>query len=392
MVMAVRHLFKIMQQLVSPGNCCVPCSETVNIAVPGPAGANGTDGADGSAGRNAYGLLASPFVQPAVNATVIATVDSSTWAAIYMDIYQESGGYYQVVGIPDATHITLKNRGYDANSPPGSIIPSGSRITPAGEKGETGDVDTNGALMQSSNLSDLDNSDTALTNLGADDVGAAIFKISNPSAITFLRVNADNSVDLLSAADFKTALSLTPGVDIQAYDALLTSLASLGTAADKMFYTTGVNTVAETALTTLARSLLAGATVSAMRSTLGNVLPRYGLLASKTAMDVNSAASDNAMTVEATRYRIDRVVFDNASINLTTATAGIFTAAGGGGTTVAADQALSALTATTKFDDLTLGGSVATDVLTAATLYARCGTAQGAAATVNVFVFGWVLQ
>ncbi len=40
-------------------------------------------------------------------------------------------------------------------------------------------------------------------------VGNAFFTLSNPSAITFARVNADNSVTLLNAADFKTALSIT---------------------------------------------------------------------------------------------------------------------------------------------------------------------------------------
>jgi hypothetical protein len=203
---------------------------------------------------------------------------------------------------------------------------------------------------------------------------------------------ANGGTNAATAAGARTSLGLVIGTNVQAYDAFLASIASLGTAADKMIYTTGVDTAAESALTSVARTFLAQATVALQRSVLGKVLPRYGLLASKSAMDVNSAGSDNAMTVEAARYRIDKVVFDNASINLTTATAGIFTAAGGGGTTIAADQALAALTATTKFKDLTLDAGVGTDVLTSATIYARCGTAQGAAATVNVFVFGWVLE
>jgi len=54
---------------------------------------------------------------------------------------------------------------------------------------------------------------------------------------------------------------------------------------------------------------------------------------------------------------------ENASISMTTATAGLFTAAGGAGTTIAADQALAALTASSKILDLTLQAVTGTDVL-----------------------------
>ena len=46
----------------------------------------------------------------------------------------------------------------------------------------------------------------ALTNLGATTVGASFLELVNPSAITFIRVNADNSVSALSAAAFLTAI------------------------------------------------------------------------------------------------------------------------------------------------------------------------------------------
>ncbi len=44
------------------------------------------------------------------------------------------------------------------------------------------------------------------TSLGATTVGAAYFTLSNPSAVTFPRMNADNSVSSLSASDFRTAI------------------------------------------------------------------------------------------------------------------------------------------------------------------------------------------
>lgn len=50
---------------------------------------------------------------------------------------------------------------------------------------------------------------TGRTSLGGTTAGQALFTLTNPSAITFLRINADNTVTALSAANFKTALSLT---------------------------------------------------------------------------------------------------------------------------------------------------------------------------------------
>jgi hypothetical protein len=49
---------------------------------------------------------------------------------------------------------------------------------------------------------------TGRTSLGGTTVGQALFTLTNPGAITFLRVNADNSITAQSAADFKTSLSL----------------------------------------------------------------------------------------------------------------------------------------------------------------------------------------
>lgn len=46
----------------------------------------------------------------------------------------------------------------------------------------------------------------ALTNLGATTVGSNLVGLTNPSAITFPRINADNTVDALSAVDFFTAI------------------------------------------------------------------------------------------------------------------------------------------------------------------------------------------
>lgn len=48
---------------------------------------------------------------------------------------------------------------------------------------------------------------TGRTSLGATTVGGNFFTLTNPSAITFPRINADNSVSTLDAATFRTAIS-----------------------------------------------------------------------------------------------------------------------------------------------------------------------------------------
>ncbi|HEY1191906.1 MAG TPA: hypothetical protein VGE74_30020 [Gemmata sp.] len=69
-----------------------------------------------------------------------------------------------------------------------------------------------GALLASNNLSDLANAATARTNLGATTLGSALFVLTNPSAIRFLRINADNTVTARTAAEMLSDLGA--GLDI----------------------------------------------------------------------------------------------------------------------------------------------------------------------------------
>ena len=73
----------------------------------------------------------------------------------------------------------------------------------------------------------------------------------------------------MAILDLQAAVRNVIGTDVQAWDAFLTSIAALGTAADKMLYTIGVDTAAETALTSFGRSLIDDANAAAGRTTLG---------------------------------------------------------------------------------------------------------------------------
>ena len=51
----------------------------------------------------------------------------------------------------------------------------------------------------------------ARTALGATTVGANLFTLANPSAVTFVRINADNTVTTLDAASFRAAIGAGTG-------------------------------------------------------------------------------------------------------------------------------------------------------------------------------------
>lgn len=60
------------------------------------------------------------------------------------------------------------------------------------------------------------------TSLGATTVGSNLFTAANPSAVTFLRINSDNSVSTLNASDFRTAIGAGTGTLTAESDTLAT--------------------------------------------------------------------------------------------------------------------------------------------------------------------------
>jgi hypothetical protein len=112
------------------------------------------------------------------------------------------------------------------------------------------------------------------------------------------------------------------------------------------------------------------------------------LLASAQGVNVNSTADTVMPIVNSSRWSVSNVVFTNASISLTTGTAGVFTGPAGSGTAVVADAALSGLTTASVVSQRTVASTAAQ---TGDYLYLDVGTAQGAAATMDVFVYGYDL-
>lgn len=161
------------------------------------------------------------------------------------------------------------------------------RVNAGETAAEWATVTGGGDMLKTDNLSGLANYATARSNLGASTVGSNLFTASNPSAITFPKVAADNSVSFRTPAQVlsdigaqaslgftavpdtrtvnghaltanvtvtPTDLGLVIGTNVQAYDADLTTWAGLTPSA---FFQTLVDDVDATA----ARTTLGGTTV-----------------------------------------------------------------------------------------------------------------------------------
>ena len=373
------------------------CSNVVQL-IAGPQGQPGTNGTNGTDGVSSFTLLTLPFTMPAEGANATATVEDTSWIASGEVLYLQSVGYLEAQTITNATQVVLKNLedtatlAYTANVAPGTVAALGNKLSVGGLQGPAGasglPLTTRGDLVVRDATTNVRLPvGAANTVLGSDGTDPGWTQVDLTAAVTGILPIANGGTASANAAAARTALGLAIGTDVQAYNALLAALATLApTVADTMVYTTGVNTVTTASLTAFARTLLDDADAAAARATLG-VLGKTGLLGSVTGVNLNVGATDTPITMVSANYIVTSVIVTNASINLTTATAGVFNAAAGVGA-LAADQVLTALTASTKFLDATLGGVALTDLQTAATLYARCGTPQGAAATADFYVFG----
>ena len=373
------------------------CSNVVQL-IAGPQGQPGTNGTNGTDGVSSFTLLTLPFTMPAEGANATATVEDTSWIASGEVLYLQSVGYLEAQTITNATQVVLKNLedtatlAYTANVAPGTVAALGNKLSVGGLQGPAGasglPLTTRGDLVVRDATTNVRLPvGAANTVLGSDGTDPGWTQVDLTAAVTGILPVANGGTASANAAAARTALGLAIGTDVQAYNALLAALATLApTVADTMVYTTGVNTVTTASLTAFARTLLDDADAAAARATLG-VLGKTGLLGSVTGVNLNVGATDTPITMVSANYIVTSVIVTNASINLTTATAGVFNAAAGAGP-LAADQVLTALTASTKFLDATLGGVALTDLQTAATLYARCGTPQGAAATADFYVFG----
>lgn len=361
--------------------------------MPGAQGPAGSDGNNGTDGVNAYTSLTSSFTVPAVDANVVIQVSDSSWMATGQILFIQNAGYYEFQSASASTNATVKNLGYAGNEAEGETVASANKVSPGGVKGTDG---TNGVDGDEPNVPLTSKGDLFTRNATDNDrlgVGANGTRlVADSGEATGLKWA---KVDLTSSNEVTGALPIANGGTGQITATLgFNALSPVTTRGDIIVRgATNNQRLAVGSANTLLRSDGTDPNYGQVTQdyiAAGGPMSRYGLLGRLIGADFNVTTDQQISILSGvSRYIIRRIITDNASINLTTAAGGIYTLAGKAGVTiVAAGQVYSALTASTKWKDLTLEAVVGTDVFTQATLFFSLTTAQGAAATGNIWLFG----
>ena len=113
------------------------------------------------------------------------------------------------------------------------------------------------------------------------------------------------------------------------------------------------------------------------------------LLAAVQGVNLNQVGDTVAQIVNNSgSYSVQSIIVANASVNLTTAQLAVYTGAGATGTAVKSAYALTGNSAPAK---VVVTAATSTDIVSGTPLYIRCTTAQGAAATADVYLYGYDL-
>ena len=114
------------------------------------------------------------------------------------------------------------------------------------------------------------------------------------------------------------------------------------------------------------------------------------LIASAEGVNVNKVADTVANIVNASgKVSVASIIVTNASIDLTTAELAVYTGPAASGTAVKSAYALSGNSTSAK---AVVTAATSTDIVSGGKLYIRCTTAQGAAATCEVFIYCYDLS
>ena len=113
------------------------------------------------------------------------------------------------------------------------------------------------------------------------------------------------------------------------------------------------------------------------------------LISSAEGVNLNSVGDTIAPILASGRVSVQSIIVTNASVDLTTAQLAVYTGAAASGTAIKTAYALTGNTTAAK---VVVTAATSTDAVTGTPLYIRNTTAQGAAATADVFIYGYDLS
>jgi hypothetical protein len=132
--------------LAGSSDCCDVCEEPVAVQIPGTQGDPAEPCTPCVDGTNAF-TTADSFAMPAELANVTVTVLNSDWMTSGQIVWAKGGGAqgnFEVQSAPTSTSVILKNLEdtpnnlYTSNSPPATVFPALTSISPSGQQGPPG--------------------------------------------------------------------------------------------------------------------------------------------------------------------------------------------------------------------------------------------------------------
>lgn len=198
---------------------------------------NSSDGADGTinaATTSLAGVMSSAdktkldgiatgannYTLPAATSTVLGGIE------LFSDTVQTVAANTVTATASRTYGIQVNSAGQAVVNVPWTDTNSGGTVTSVGGTGTVAGLSLSGTVTTSGNLTLSGTLSTPISTINdSTTVGQNLVKLTNPSAVTFLRVNADNTVSALDAATFRSAI----GAGTSSTTGTVTSVGGTGT-------------------------------------------------------------------------------------------------------------------------------------------------------------------